>query len=116
VGEDPVRAIKLLDQIAEQLKQFIAVSPGLADQNGEHPVNEIMAILYECRQVMFIRYGKMLWFTSDGPINKSFSEENLPRLSTEVLPTIPVELGTEDIIETLENGQSFQRLLRGLGS
>lgn len=106
--EDPVRAIKLLDDIAKLLLEFKDSSMGLSDEDGEHPVKHVGMVLLGCRDVMFQRYGKMLWESADGPIDKSLSKEDISNLSEKVLPDIRTKAPAKDKGEATEDGQPVQ--------
>jgi hypothetical protein len=109
LNEDPVKAIKLLDNIGDKLAELKECSEGLQDENGDHPVIYIGNILYHCRNLMFQRYGKMLWYSPDGPIDQSYSKENIPNMSSEVLSNIRSPNRTEDSGEAHSDGETIQR-------
>ena len=106
--DDPVKAIKLLDDIATKLVEFKKLSNGLVDENDEHPAGTVAHILYHCRNLMFQQYGKMLWYTPDGPINQPLSKDDILTMPTQVLPEVRTELGAEDNSSSATNGRPIQ--------
>lgn len=107
-GDDPVAAIKLLDEIAEKVKEFMDISQGLVDSEGDHPCYTVGNILWQCRNLMMQQYGKMLWYSPDGPINQSHGKDDLRAVQAEVLPKVRDALGAEAEEQGAAEGKSLQ--------
>ena len=107
-GDDPVAAIKILDEIAEKVHEFMQISEGLVDEDGDHPAFTVVNILWQCRNLMMQQYGKMLWYSPDGPIDKPHGKDDIRAMQAKVLPEVRDAIGAEAEEQGAAEGKPLQ--------
>jgi hypothetical protein len=113
---DSVAAIKMIEDIGRQLEALQEITPGMLcvviHPNGNkekiHPIEDAIDTLDMCRNALLSKYGKMMWESSDGPINKSHSEKHILTVPPEILSQIFETARAQAYKQALEDGRSVQ--------
>lgn len=79
---DAVAALKMLEDIIESINEFRKSTPGMIVVEGMHPIDECIPYLEGARFALLAKYGKMMWDTADGPIDKPHSQDNIHDVSS----------------------------------
>jgi hypothetical protein len=130
--DDPVMVIKMIEDIGNQMSALqdelppmtmLAMSPMGPKQIDV--IEDMMDTLDQCRDRILSSYGKMLWESGDGPMNKiingepddkptkptvdqSYRQVNVSTMPSEVLAKVFSEARAEAHRKALEDGERVQ--------